>query len=297
MGVPSTRPLRPEGWTVRYEYKMACFAEFRGEDEVALKSVVFSLPKYLKTKFLRHYQDAYATLMIMFGSTAILPPRTKRWAEAKVLADAINVKVRMYASCMITLTTGPTDNQTIPVQSRALACTFTSQLPHAPVCRFFTGMGHRRGDIRVLELDGETVRPSYPNASNEFLIMSSRHRVLAELLEQGSNSSLTFPTSSPPSLTASVTSSGTPVELDVVRAFGLNPSHALQHPGHYYYMAARCTEARRERFLTSEVCLVSRSVDPTIISHHKKGISQGTSAAPGYTNEKKIDHLTLILEV
>lgn len=69
-----------------------------------------------KTKFLRHYQDAYATLMIMFGSTAILPPRTKRWAEAKVLADAINVKVRVYAPCMITLTTGPTDNQTIPVQ-------------------------------------------------------------------------------------------------------------------------------------------------------------------------------------
>lgn len=35
----SARPLRPEGWTVRYEYKMACFAEFRGEDEVALKWV------------------------------------------------------------------------------------------------------------------------------------------------------------------------------------------------------------------------------------------------------------------
>lgn len=32
-------------------------------------------------------------LVIMFGSTAILPPRTKRWAEAKVLADCINVKV------------------------------------------------------------------------------------------------------------------------------------------------------------------------------------------------------------
>ncbi len=31
------RPLRPEGWTVRYEFKMACFAEFRGEDQVALK--------------------------------------------------------------------------------------------------------------------------------------------------------------------------------------------------------------------------------------------------------------------
>lgn len=46
---------------------------------------------------IRHYQDAYATLVIMFGSTAILPPRTKRWAEAKVLADSINVKVRVYS--------------------------------------------------------------------------------------------------------------------------------------------------------------------------------------------------------
>ncbi len=42
----------------------------------------------------RHFQDAYETLTIMFSSTAILPPRTKRWAEAKVLVDCINVKVR-----------------------------------------------------------------------------------------------------------------------------------------------------------------------------------------------------------
>jgi len=41
----------------------------------------------------RHYQDAYSSLLTMFGSTAILPPRTKRWAEAKVLADCINLKV------------------------------------------------------------------------------------------------------------------------------------------------------------------------------------------------------------
>lgn len=39
-GTVAARPLRPEGWTVRYEYKMACFAEFRGEDEVALKYVL-----------------------------------------------------------------------------------------------------------------------------------------------------------------------------------------------------------------------------------------------------------------
>lgn len=44
----------------------------------------------------RHYQDAYDVLTVMFGSVAILPPRTKRWAEAKVLADCIDVKVDMY---------------------------------------------------------------------------------------------------------------------------------------------------------------------------------------------------------
>ena len=31
----------------------------------------------------------------MFSSTAILPPRTKRWAEAKVLADCVSLKVNL----------------------------------------------------------------------------------------------------------------------------------------------------------------------------------------------------------
>jgi hypothetical protein len=47
---------------------------------------------------IRHYQDAYTTLATMFGSTIILPPRTKRWAEAKVLVDCINIKVGLNLS-------------------------------------------------------------------------------------------------------------------------------------------------------------------------------------------------------
>ncbi|KAG0708617.1 Gryzun, putative trafficking through golgi-domain-containing protein [Suillus ampliporus] len=228
VGAASTRPLRPEGWTVRYEYKMACFAEFRGEDEVALK----------------HYQDAYTTLMIMFGSTAILPPRTKRWAEAKVLADTIHVKIsKLY----------------LYNHEYSLALSH-----HNSHMRRFADFSRGWG------IGEETFE--------YWSWMARQHRVLAELLEQGSSSSLTFPTNTPPSRT-SVSSATTPVELDAVRALGLNPSHALQHPGHYYYMAARCTEVRRERFLANE------------------GISQGTSAAPGYANEKKVDHLALILEL
>lgn len=93
--VPVPRPLRPEGWTVRYEYKMACFAEFRGEEEVALKYAPWSHCIQLHTSWgLRHYQDAYSALLLMFASITTLPPRTKRWAEAKVLADCIDIKVR-----------------------------------------------------------------------------------------------------------------------------------------------------------------------------------------------------------
>ena len=112
-----------------------------------------------------------------------------------------------------------------------------------------------------------------------------RHRVLAELLEQGSRSTLTFPTHTPltrasgASLASAVGPTGASLDVDAIRTLGLNPSHALQHPGHYYYMAARCTEARRERFLASE------------------SASQGVNAAPGYANEKKVDHLTIVLEV
>ena len=68
---------------------------------------------------LRHYQDAYASLVIMFGSTATLPPRTKRWAEAKVLADSINIKVCRAPFLNKEQTThckGPLGDQIVPIQ-------------------------------------------------------------------------------------------------------------------------------------------------------------------------------------
>jgi hypothetical protein len=41
----------------------------------------------------RHYEDCWNELAKMFGSTQTLPPRTKRWAEAKVLADCVAIRV------------------------------------------------------------------------------------------------------------------------------------------------------------------------------------------------------------
>jgi hypothetical protein len=91
------RSITPQALNVRHEYKAAVFAEFRGETEVALK----------------HYEDCYFALVDLFtqpvsqsatAATGTLPtaqplihPRTKRWAEAKVLADCIAIKLcKMY---------------------------------------------------------------------------------------------------------------------------------------------------------------------------------------------------------
>ncbi|KAJ7686580.1 Gryzun, putative trafficking through golgi-domain-containing protein [Mycena rosella] len=230
------RPLRPEGWTVRYEYKMACFAEFRGEDDIALK----------------HYQDAYGMLVIMFGSTAILPPRTKRWAEAKVLADCINIKVaKLY----------------LYNNEHALALSH-----HNTHIRKFSDFSRGWG------IGEETF---------EFWSWIARqHRILAELLEHGTQSKLVIPDHRPvnPALAVSQRSSvvvpSSALEVEAMRTMGINPSHALQHPGYYYYMAAKCTEARRERFLA-------------IADAEKSPVNP----SPGFTNEKKVDHLIIILEL
>ncbi|KAF5386217.1 hypothetical protein D9615_002311 [Tricholomella constricta] len=239
------RPLRPEGWTVRYEYKMACFAEFRGEDEVALK----------------HYQDAHSMLVVMFGSTAILPPRTKRWAEAKVLADCIDVKIsKLY----------------LYNNEHALALSH-----HNTHMRIFSDFSRGWG------IGEETFE--------YWSWIARQHRILAELLEQGTRSTLMLPVHKPVSAVSNASLSASQnhnsgsrglaagtLEVDSMRSLGINPSHALQHPGFYYYMAAKCTEMRRERFLTAlELENTQKSV----------------MASPGFMNEKKVDHLTIILEL
>ncbi|KAH8115389.1 Gryzun, putative trafficking through golgi-domain-containing protein [Phellopilus nigrolimitatus] len=225
-------PLRPEGWTVRYEYKMACFAEFRGEDEVALK----------------HYQDAYTTLMTMFGSPAILPPRTKRWAEAKVLADTINVKI-----CKL----------------------FLYNAEHALALSQLNVHLRRFSDLsaRVWGIGEDTFE--------YWSWLARQHRVFAELLEQGTHFSLTIPVHLPAPSAAS-SSTQPQQDIEALRELGMNPSTALMHPGFYYYIAAGCTEKRRLRFLA----LLGSEVVP-----------QSGAQAPGFQNEKKVDHLASILEL
>lgn len=91
----------------------------------------------------------------------------------------------------------------------------------------------------------------------------SRYRVLAELIEQGIRSTLVLPShapiSAPPVVAVAATvatnaQAAVPsgiLEPDAIRAIGVNPSTALQHPGFYYYLGARATEQRRAKLLAA----------------------------------------------
>ncbi|WFD01786.1 hypothetical protein MOBT1_000462 [Malassezia obtusa] len=70
--------LAPEGWTVRTTAKLGAFAEFQGDLAEAAAQ----------------YTDAYEQLVhACLGNTRLLAPRTKRWAEAKVLVDTLSLKL------------------------------------------------------------------------------------------------------------------------------------------------------------------------------------------------------------
>ncbi|KAI3625289.1 hypothetical protein CBS9595_000650 [Malassezia furfur] len=70
--------LAPEGWTVRTAAKLGTFAELQGDLAEALAQ----------------YAEAYHHLVhACLGNTKLLAPRTKRWAEAKVLADTLALKL------------------------------------------------------------------------------------------------------------------------------------------------------------------------------------------------------------
>ena len=111
------------------------------------------------------------------------------------------------------------------------------------------------------------------------LLITTRYRAFAELLEHGTGSALVLPIHKP----ASPAPAPAPVgltEQDALRLLGLNPTNALQHPGFYYYFAAQATERRREKFLAM-----------------LETIGAGETISPGFANDRKVDHFGIIVEV
>lgn len=187
-------PLRPIGWTVRYEYKLATFAEFRFEEEVARK----------------HYEDCWNALSEMFGSTSVLPPRTKRWAEAKVLADCVAIKIYKF---------------------------YLYYNEHNLALAFFNKHVNRFCALSRTWGIGE-------DTFEYWSWLARQYRILAELLEIALRGGLRLPRTTPQS------AEDRPATLptDTPETLGLNPSTVLQHPGFYYFKAAAATQERLKRF-------------------------------------------------
>ncbi|TYJ56593.1 hypothetical protein B9479_002685 [Cryptococcus floricola] len=233
--------LSPQGWAVRYDWKLGWFAEIRGEVEMAR----------------RHYEDCWNELAKMFASTTTLPPRTKRWAEAKVLADCVATRI-----CKLSLydAEGP----------RALG-SFSVHLK-------------RFGDLsRGWGIGEETF---------EFWSWIARqYRIFAELLEMAQQHGLrittplpTFPPPGAATTPQNVMYYATPISQG-------NPSQTIQHPAIYYYTAACCTLKRQERF--KEIL----EIENDALSSEAGKASGYVSAAPGFANEKKVDHSALAIEL
>ncbi|KAF9078111.1 Gryzun, putative trafficking through golgi-domain-containing protein [Rhodocollybia butyracea] len=264
---PKPLPLPPIGWTVRYEYKMASFAELRGEYEVALK----------------HYQDAYSALMMLFmglrgpggknagvgvgvgmgkaPASSSTPVQTsfsnsspstptsllKRWAEAKVLADTISIKIiKLYFY---------NDESGLALgQQRLHVGTF-------PVVAGFSSASSDKDTADQDDKEAEEGTYEY------YSWLSKMWCVFAELVVQGTqgtnitrrvdstntntntnanaNRTITIPVHVPKLGGAA---SGV-VGIGIGGVGGVNPSHTLMHPGWYYLLAAECAERKVERYL------------------------------------------------
>ncbi|GEM06476.1 glutathione transferase omega-1 [Rhodotorula toruloides] len=196
--------LSERGWNVRYDYKLALFAELRNEVEVALK----------------HFEDCYATLVDTFSHPELLVPRTKRWAEAKVLADCISFKI-----CKLYLYLGES--------SRAVA-----QL-HKHVSLF-------------LRLSSETW--SIGVDTFEFWSwLSKQYRLFGDLVALAVRNGIRLPSTKPPPMPAGlppvsrIDGTSTPPTA-IANSPSLVPLNVLQHAGYYYHLAATCAVERRERF-------------------------------------------------
>ncbi|KAF8308283.1 hypothetical protein DL93DRAFT_2220330 [Clavulina sp. PMI_390] len=217
------RPLRNEGWIVRYEYKMATFAEFRLEPELARK----------------HYEDCWEALVEMFSSNSMLPPRTKRWAEARVLADSVSFKI-----CKLHL-----------YQSE-----FSRTVAH------FNRHMRRMSELSFSWGIGED--------SFEYWSWAGRqYRLFAELLDYATRAGLELPPitgfAPRPSPGSQLPNHGpSPSLIDANIPFGVNPTASLQHAGYYYFAAARCIQQRHQKYLEATAHEVSSS-SPALANERK----------------------------
>ncbi|KAI8815244.1 Gryzun, putative trafficking through golgi-domain-containing protein [Cladochytrium replicatum] len=276
------RPLPPVGWHVRYEYKLAVFAEFRQDLDVAIS----------------HYEAAYHGLIEMFNAAIFAPPGSAtalqglipysaRWDDARILADCINFKI-----CKLYLYTDA------PVPALAQ---FNRHILHFRNLPEFAGTGSTSAvDVSVT---GSLVSHVPRGGSFEYWAWASKqHRVIGEIVEVATTKlGLSVPHPPPGSIPPAPGGALPPLanQSDGGELFGpfsaSNSSLVVQHAGFYYLTAARCSEERWRRF---ELQQASGSPIPSSLPPPENGtVTFRPSLETLIAAEGSLDHSALVIEL
>ncbi|KAJ3076299.1 hypothetical protein HDU98_004598 [Podochytrium sp. JEL0797] len=288
-GAPPAQPLSPMGWSVRYDYKMAVFAEFRQDLDSAL----------------RHYEEAYQTLIDMFhlslgvggigggnGTPESLVPYTKRWTEAKIFADSISIKI-----CKLALYS---DTPLPALQQHQKHLNNFKCLPEFA--------GEQSGSAAALTIPGlrnyAAVVPG--NGSFEYWAWVSKQlRVFGELIELATKIGLKLPypppypntpstaaaSSTPQTILTNLSASSTnlldPSPSSTTTTASTTPTSVVQHAGFYYYLSALCSQERYTRFQTT------LALPPPLDTTSSRAVSKRSTLAA----EQTLDHATLTIDL
>ncbi|CAO3569646.1 unnamed protein product [Mortierella alpina] len=280
--------LSVQGWMLRYEFKMGMFSECKQDIDNAVK----------------HYESAYGLLVDMFAVTSTITPgasglqaRTKRWAEAKVLADCLCLKI----------------------------CKFHLYLD-APSTALF----HFRRHLIVFKAFSESWRMG-DDSFEYWAWLGKQYRVFGDLIEISTKSGFKLPAPSPGSVVYGSFAGMAEGSKDLNKfsgiglgsgtagfgigpggdAFmyggnvgggrgggthgpgaGVNPMLVLQHAGFFYHLAANCSVQRRLRFELADETYPDSTVAP---------VPSATKPHPptlqSLNAERAIDHLALTIEL
>ncbi|KAK3843310.1 MAG: Foie gras liver health family 1-domain-containing protein [Linnemannia gamsii] len=280
--------LSVQGWMFRYDFKMGMFSECKQDIDNAVK----------------FYESAYGLLIDMFAVTSTITPgtpglqaRTKRWAEAKVLADCLCLKI----------------------------CKFHLYLD-APSTALFIFRRH----LIVFKGFSESWRMG-DDSFEYWAWLGKQYRVFGDLLDIGVKAGFKLPVPSPGSVVYGSFAGMTEGSKDLnkfsgigvgngVTGFGIGPSGdayvyggsvgggrgggthgpgagvnpmlVLQHAGYFYHQSADCSVQRRLRFEMAEEAYPDSSVAPVPTSSKPYPPTLQSMNA-----ERAIDHLSLTIEL
>ncbi|KAG0328720.1 hypothetical protein BGZ99_004802 [Dissophora globulifera] len=280
--------LSVQGWMLRYEFKMGMFLECKQDIDNAVK----------------HYESAYGLLIDMFAVSSTITPgaqglqvRTRRWAEAKVLADCLCLKI----------------------------CKFHLYLD-APSTALF----HFRRHLIVFKAFSESWKMG-DDSFEYWAWLTKQYRVFGDLLEVGTRLGFKLPAPIPGSIVYGSFAGMSEGSKDLNKfsgigqgsgtagfgigpdgnAFvyggsvgggrgggthgpgaGINPMLVLQHAGYFYHQAANCSVQRRLRFELAEEAYPDSNVAPV-----PSAAKPHPPSLQSMNAERSIDHLSLTIEL